>query len=110
MNIDSILTTITPALIAFAVYIVTKQFPPSLDNGFLSQAPSWWSRDQDTWDKAYAFLAKKQLQYAIVLLVICIGCSFIDWEHNLAIGYIMLVVFMILAVFQQRAYMEKTIK
>lgn len=110
MNIDSILTTITPALIAFAVYIVTKQFPPSLDNGFLSKAPSWWSRDQDTWDKAYAFLAKKQLQYAMVLLVICIGCSFIDWEYNLVIGYGMLVIFMILAIFQQRAYMQEKVK
>lgn len=110
MNIDSILTTITPSLIAFAVYIISKQFPPSLDNAFLLKAPAWWSRDQETWYKSYAFLAKKQLQYAVVLLAICIGCSFINWEHKVAIGYVMLVVFMILAAYQQRVYMRDTIK
>jgi|TARA_R110002051_G_scaffold124451_2_gene197675 hypothetical protein len=110
MNIDSILTTITPALIAFALYAITKQFPPSLDNSFLSKAPAWWSRDQETWDKAYEFLAKKYLQYALVLLVICIGSSFIDWEYNIAIGYVMLVIFMILAAYQQRAFMQDSVK
>ena len=95
MNIDSILTTITPALIAFALYAITKQFPPSLDNSFLSKAPAWWSRDQE---------------YALVLLVICIGSSFIDWEYNIAIGYVMLVIFMILAAYQQRAFMQDSVK
>lgn len=110
MNVASILTTLAPALIVFAVYVVTKQFPPSLDNAFLSKAPVWWSRNQETWDMAYVYLAKKYLQYAIALLVICVVFSFVNWEYSVAVGYIMLVVFMILAAYQQRAYMQEKVK
>jgi hypothetical protein len=100
----------TPSLIAFAIYVVTKQFPPSLDNPFLSKAPSWWSRDQETWDMAYTYLAKKYFQYAIILAGICVVSSFIDWEYNKAIGYGMLVIFIILAAYQQRVYMQDKVK
>ncbi len=110
MNTTVILTTFAPALIALIAYGVVRFSPPSIDNAFISKTPQWWSRDQDTWDKAYAFLAKKYALYAIFLFVFCGGMFFVKWGYAISLGYIVLVLLLILAQYQVRRYMQDKIK
>ncbi len=110
MNTNHIITIITPALIAFVAFIIVRYFPPSIDKSFMSQAPQWWARDQDTWDKAYAFLAKKYMYYSILLAIICISLLFIDWEYGISLSYILLIVLILYAQYQVRTYMQNKIK
>ncbi len=110
MNTTAILTTMAPALIAFIAYGVVRFSPPSLDNAFISKNPQWWSRDQETWDKAYAFLAKKYLLYAGILLIFCGVMYFIPWEYAISLGYIVLALLMLLAQYQVRSYMQDKVK
>lgn len=110
MNTTSILTTIAPALIALIAYIVVRFSPPSLDNAFILKGPQWWSRDQETWDKSYTFLAKKYLLSTIILFVFCGAMFFIDWEYAISLGYLLLVLLILLAQYQARSYMKNTVK
>lgn len=110
MNTTQIITTITPALIAFIAFVMVRYFPPSIDKSFMSQAPQWWARDQDTWDKAYAFLAKKYMYYSILLAIVCTTLLFIHWEYGISLSYILLVVLILYAQYQVRVYMQNTVK
>lgn len=110
IDFPTILTTIAPALIGLALYINTKYFAPSLGNAFLSKAPEWWSRDQVTWDQAFAFLAQKYGIGTIALFGIC-GCLlFIKSPYAAYGGYIALVAYVLLSNYQVRSYMQEKVK
>lgn len=110
MNITTILTIMAPALIALIAYGIVRFFPPSIDNAFILQAPQWWSRDQETWDKAYAFLAKKYILYTIILFVFCGAMFLVDWGYAMSLGYIVLVLLLLIAQFQVRSYMRDSVQ
>ena len=113
MNTTMIITTIAPALIMIIVYIIVRFFPAStdsIDKSFISKAPQWWARDQKTWNTAHYYLAKKYFIYAIILTIFCVGMIFITWEYASILGYILLIVFILLANYQVRAYMQDHIK
>ncbi|MEP0263282.1 hypothetical protein [Dokdonia sp.] len=110
MNITTILTIMAPALIALIAYGIVRFFPPSIDNAFILKAPQWWSRDQQTWDKAYVFLAKKYILYTIILFVFCGAMFFVNWGYAMSLGYILLVFLLLLAQLQVRRYMQDTVK
>ena len=110
METTKILTTFAPALICFVVYLVTSKFPPSIDNAFISKTPEWWARDQKTWDIAFVQLTKGYLYCTLALVVVCAISMVIDWEYNMVIGYVALIILMLLVQYRVRAFMQDKIK
>lgn len=111
MNTTPLLTTLAPGLMALIFYAANRFFPPSISNGgFFSKAPEWWARDEKTWNTAFSYLTNKLGIYALVLLVICIGLTFVHWEYAPLIGFVLLFVFFMLANYQTRAYMLDKVK
>jgi hypothetical protein len=110
MSTPIILTAIAPALILLFVFVIVRFFPPSLNRGFILEAPQWWSRDQATWDKGHSLLAQKYLIYGILLLLFCLAALFLEWTFGATIGYVLLIAFFVLANFQVRTIMEKSVK
>jgi len=110
MDISTILTTLAPALISLALFINTRYFAPSIGNAFLSKAPEWWMRDQDTWDKAYTVLAQKYGIGTIALFVLCSCLLFLVTPYAAYGGYAALVAYVVLANYQVRSYMQEKVK
>lgn len=110
MNTPIILTAIAPALILLFVFVIVRFFPPSLKRGFILEAPEWWSRDQATWDKGHLLLAQKYLLYGVLLLLFCLATLFLEWTFGATIGYVLLILLFVLANFQVRKIMNKSVK
>lgn len=110
MNTPIILTAIAPALILLFVFAILRFFPPSINTDFILKAPGWWSRDQATWDKGHLLLAQKYLLYGVMLLLFCLVVLFLEWTFGATIGYVLLIVFFVLANLQVRKIMEKSNK
>ena len=110
MDFPSILTTLTPAFISLALYIISKYFPPSLGNSFLTQSPEWWSRDQTTWDKAYTFLTQKYGTSTIALFAMCGSLLFLKNPYAVLGGYVALIAYVLLINYQVRTYMKEKVQ
>ena len=103
---DKILTTFTPALILLFIAVVTRYFPPTKGNAFLIKGPQSWAKDEDIWNKAYQYLAKRYAVYGILLTFCCGLIYFLDWKYADILGYIVLILLVILAQYQARKYMK----
>lgn len=110
IDLPTILTTLAPALIGLALFINTKYFPPSIGNTFLSKSPEWWMRDQNTWDKAYSFLAQKYGIGTIALFAICSCLLFLESPYAAYGGYVALIAYVLLSNYQVRSYMQEKVK
>jgi len=104
---NDFLTVFTPALIALAVYLVTSFFPPKLGNAFLAIHPAWWSRDEQTWARAYKELSKGYVILTIVLIIAC-TISYLFQEPNaIFVTFLILIFGMIGVHFLGRKKMAK---
>ena len=100
------LTVLAPALILLVIAVGTRFFPPSLGNAFLIKGPNWWSRDEQTWDIAYCYLAKRYAVLGAVLTLCCGVFYFLDWNYAPYFGFGLLLFFLFVAHFLTRKYMR----
>lgn len=111
MNTTLIITSLAPAIMLFLIGLIVRFFPPTRDNNALiSKAPEWWSRDQDTWDRAHSMLSKWYLIYSLVLAAFCLLLLFLKVGYGSTLGYILLAALFLFANIQVRRYMEATKK
>ena len=111
MNTTFIITNLAPAMMLFFIAIVVRFFPPSKGtNPFVLKVPEWWARDEKTWYSAYGFLAKRYLQYSLLLAIICIVFLWYMPVYGATFGYLFLVGFFSTAQWQARQFMNKNIK
>ena len=104
---NEVLTLLTPALILLVMAIGTRFFPPSQGNAFLVKGSTWWSRDAETWKKAYRYLARTYALLGGLLTMACSGLVFVKSIYAPYIGFALLFLCFIVAHGLTRTYMKK---
>jgi len=106
-----IITNLAPAIMLLIVAMIVRLFPPTRDNNpLIASVPDWWKRDQQTWSKAHKMLSKYYLIYSVVLACCCVAIMLLETVYGATIGYVLLVVFFVLANFQVRRFMSRKVK